>query len=124
MTYSDDYDEYDDDPYAADDAYQAPIAQQAFDWGISGSIIAILILTAIYAFSPIDLVPDVIPIAGQADDIAAILAGGGSITFLTAIRYLLRSRVGRWGCLLVIVLTSIGAFTVFWVLMRLLDSVV
>ncbi len=135
MTYSNDYDEYDDEyeteeadpparPRMATRRRETPIAQQAFDWGISGSIIAILILTALYAFSPIDLVPDVIPIAGQVDDIAAILAGGGSITFLTIIRYVLRSRVGRWGCLLVIVLTSIGAFAVFWVLMRLLDMVV
>jgi hypothetical protein len=81
-------------------------------------------LTAIYVFSPVDLVPDLIPVAGQADDIAAILAGGGSVTFLTIMRYALRTRVGRWGCLIFIALSAIGAFAIFWVLMRLFDSLV
>jgi len=100
------------------------VTRQALDWGISGSIIAILVLTALYAFSPIDFIPDVIPVAGQADDVAAILAGGGSVVFLTALRYLLRSRVGRWGCLVGIVLAAIGGFVVFSLLIKLFGSVV
>ena len=73
--------------------------------------------------SPLDLIPDVLPVAGQIDDIAAILAGSGSITFLAVLRYVLRSRVGRWGCLLVIILSAIGAFAIFWALMWVFNSI-
>lgn len=100
-----------------------PLARQALDWGISGSILAILLLTALYVFSPADAIPDLIPFAGQADDIGAVLAGGGTVTFLTVLRYVLRSRVGRWGCLIAIILAAIGAFTVFWLLLHLFDAV-
>lgn len=140
MTYSDEYDEYDE--YDEDEDYpdepprrsralerqdDGQIARRAIDWGVSGSIIAIVLLTAIYAFSPVDFVPDFIPLAGQADDIAAITAGGGSVLFLTVMRYILRalmgSRAARWGCLIFIVLASIGAFAVFWALLELLNRV-
>jgi hypothetical protein len=99
------------------------IAQRALDWGISGSILAIIVLTLLYTFSPVDFIPDFIPFAGQADDLATILAGGGSVSFLAALRFILRSRIGRWGCLIVIVLCAIGAFTVFWLLMQILNAV-
>ena len=116
-------DAYDQDTYSDDDlALARPLAQRAVDWGINGSILAIVILTALYALSPVDALPDVIPVAGQVDDLAAILAGGGSVTFLTVLRFLLRSRAARIGCLAIIVLTSIGAVTVFWALSRLFDS--
>jgi len=118
------YDEGYDLEYADDPSPQGePLIRQALDWGISGSIVAILVLTAVYALLPIDAIPDFIPFAGQADDIAAILAGGGSVTFLTILRYVLRTRIGRWGCLVTIVLAAIGAFTVFWALLRLFDAV-
>jgi hypothetical protein len=122
MTYRDDYEDqewYDDDRSFA----RPPITQQALDWGISGSILAVLILTVLYVLSPVDFIPDVFPVAGQVDDIAAILAGSGSISFLVVVRLVLRSRVGRWGCLLAILLTATGAFVIFWALMRILDSV-
>jgi uncharacterized membrane protein YkvA (DUF1232 family) len=103
-----------------------PITQRAVDWGVSGSILAIIILTGLYALSPVDLIPDVLVGAGQVDDIGAIFAGGGSVIFLTIARYLmlnaLKSRAGRWGCLILILLAGVGAFTVFWILLRLFDA--
>jgi hypothetical protein len=127
--YHDDYDDYDERDDAErdydDERARRPISltQQALDWGISGSVFAILILTVVYVLSPLDLIPDVLPVVGQMDDIAAILAGGGSITFLAVLRYVLRSRVGRWGCLLVIVLSAVGAFAIFWALMWVFNSI-
>jgi hypothetical protein len=126
--YQDDYDDYD-ERLEAEREYDsrarrpASLTQQALDWGISGSVFAILILTVVYVLSPLDLIPDVLPVVGQMDDIAAILAGGGSITFLAVLRYVLRSRVGRWGCLFVIVLAAAGAFAIFWVLMWVFNSI-
>jgi hypothetical protein len=127
--YRDEYDDYD-DRFEAERGYDdAPtrrpvsLTQQALDWGISGSVFAILILTVVYVLSPLDLIPDVLPVAGQIDDIAAILAGSGSITFLAVLRYVLRSRVGRWGCLLVIILSAVGAFAIFWALMWVFNSI-
>lgn len=34
------------------------------------------ILCGLYAISPIDIIPDVIPVVGWADDILAVVAGG------------------------------------------------
>jgi uncharacterized membrane protein YkvA (DUF1232 family) len=130
--YQDEYDDYDDwgdderdyrDDYDAHARRPASLTQQALDWGISGSVFAILILTVVYVLSPLDLIPDVLPVVGQMDDIAAILAGSGSITFLAVLRYVLRSRVGRWGCLLVIILSAVGAFAIFWGLLWVFNSI-
>jgi hypothetical protein len=124
MTRPDDY--YDDEERALTPREERQIARRAIDWGVSGSILAIIILTGLYALSPVDIIPDVLVGPGQVDDIGAIFAGGGSVIFLTVARYLMlnaiKSRAGRWGCLILILLAGIGAFTVFWVLLRLFDS--
>lgn len=125
MKHRDDYDEQEQaaDQRALVQRQNNYITQRALDWGISGSMLAILVLTLIYAFLPVDLVPDFIPFAGQADDVAAILAGGGSISFLTILRFVLRTRIGRWGCLVGIILTAIGAFAVFWILLEIFNTI-
>ena len=46
-----------------------------------------------------------------------------SILLLAVLRYVLRTRVGRWGCLPVIVLMAAGGFAFFWALLRLFDAV-
>ena len=99
------------------------MTQQALDWGISGSVLAVLILTVVYTLSPADFMADVLPVAANIDDVAAILGGAGSITFLAVMRYVLQTRVGPLGCLFAIILTSVGAFAIFWALMRLFDSI-
>lgn len=65
---------------------------------------------------------EITPAAGSIDERAILLAGGSAITFLLLIRYTLRDRVRRWNCLPILVLTSIGAFLVFWLLMQLFDA--
>ena len=119
---------HDDEAYQYDSARERaasknPLIPQAFDWGITGSILAIIVLTVIYTLSPVDTIPDIIPVAGQVDDLAAILAGSSSVTFLAVLRFVMRSRVARWGCLLVIVLSAIGGLTIFLVLLRVLNSI-
>lgn len=42
----------------------------------SGFVTFILILAVLYIVSPIDLVPDVIPVIGWADDVAVGLGAG------------------------------------------------
>lgn len=105
------------------DLVQARNLPWAVDWGTKGSMIIILIVTLLYTLSPLDFVPDIIPVAGQADDLAALLAGGGSLTFLAVLRFFWRSRIGRWSCLILFALCSIGALTIFYLLARLFSSI-
>lgn len=125
MTTPDDY--YEENERALTPREERQIAQRAVDWGVSGSILAIVILTGLYALSPVDIIPDVLVGAGQVDDIGAIFAGGGSVIFLTIARYAMltaiKSRAGRVGCLILILLAGVGAFTVFWVLLKVFDAV-
>jgi len=122
-----DYEDYNEEPEREEESPDPRPAltmpQHALDWGISGSVLAVLILTVVYTLSPADFMPDVLPAAENIDDVAAILAGAGSITFLAVSRYVLQKRVRPLGCLFVIILTSVGAFAIFWGLMRLFDSI-
>lgn len=99
------------------------LLSQGVDWAMGGSILAIVIITILYVLSPLDVIPDLLPVAGQADDLAAVLAGGGAVAVATLARYILRgvvaTRSGRIGCLFVIVLAGIGAFVVFLGLLEL-----
>lgn len=101
-----------------------PTTQATLDWGISGSIVAILGLAVLYVFSPVDVIPDVFPVPGEVDDVAAVLAGGGSILFLALLRFVLRPRVNRWGCLLGIIVSAASSFVVFWALMKILNAII
>jgi hypothetical protein len=120
MPSADQYDNYDDEIVIYEDERNLP---RAVDWGTKGGILTIIILTLLYAIFPIDLVPDLIPVAGQADDLAAIVAGGGSVTLLAALRVVWHSRFARWSCLVLIALSAIGTLTVIVALIRLIDSI-
>lgn len=89
-------------------------ARRAIDWGTAGGIVTIIVLTLLYAVSPVDVIPDVIPVAGQVDDAVALTAGtatAGVLAFLRiALRSMLASRVGRKGC--VILAAAMGVVTI------------
>ncbi|WP_238626114.1 YkvA family protein [Aggregatilinea lenta] len=142
----DSYEQADDDAYALETlpparprraaARRAPMVarrgensllRQGVDWALGGSILAIVVITVLYVLSPIDAIPDILPVAGQADDVAAVLAGGASVAVATLARYILRgvvaSRAGRIGCLIVIGLSAIGAFVVFMAFLELFGRI-
>ncbi len=52
----------------------------------------------------VERLPDVIPVAGQADDIVAVTAGTATAGFLAfvriALRAMLATRIGRKGCVI------------------------
>lgn len=87
---------------------------RAANWGLNASTLMVIVMTILYVISPVDAVPDVVPLAGQADDLAAILAGGTSATLLTAGRYLLRFRAARWACGIAGFLALLGLMTLLW----------
>ncbi len=45
----------------------------------NGFVVLVLVLALLYIISPIDLIPDAIPVVGRFDD-AAVAAGAGAIT--------------------------------------------
>lgn len=102
-------------------------ARRALDWGTAGGIVTIILLTLLYALSPIDAVPDVIPIAGQADDVVAITAGTASAGFLAflrvALRAMLASRIGRKGCIVLGVVFGVVAILAFAGLISIFNAI-
>jgi hypothetical protein len=92
-------------------------------------IILIIVLSGIYALSPVDTVPDIVPLAGQVDDLAALISGGGAIAFITAIRpfvmAIMKRPVMRAGCLFIAAMTIFmlvgSSIALFYGLSRILS---
>lgn len=139
----DDYDDYDDedviDAVPPRPRYRRQVAKRgqpqqnvtarrAIDWGTTGGIVTIILLTVLYALSPIDAIPDVIPIAGQADDVVAVAAGTATAGFLAFLRIVLRamlvSRVGRKGCVILAVVMGAVTILAFIGLAALVNAIV
>lgn len=102
-------------------------ARRAIDWGTAGGIITVILMTLLYAVSPIDVVPDFIPVAGQADDVVAVTAGTATAGFLAFLRVALRamlvSRIGRKGCVVLGVIFGAVAILAFVGLLTLLGAI-
>lgn len=44
-----------------------------------GKAVIVIVLTLVYVVSPIDFIPDFLPVVGQLDDLLALLFGGGQV---------------------------------------------
>jgi len=147
------YDEYDEaDEYDEDDEYvdvvevQRPrtaygrrvakrgaapegsvTARRAIDWGTASGIVTLIVLTLLYAISPVDVIPDVVPVAGQVDDAVAITAGtatAGVLAFLRiALRSMLASRVGRKGCVILAAVMGVVTTLAFVGLISIVNEI-
>lgn len=102
-------------------------ARRAIDWSTTGGIITVILLTLLYAFSPIDAIPDVIPVAGQADDVVAVTAGTATAGFLAflriALRAMLASRIGRKGCVILGALMGVVTVLAFVGLAAIISAI-
>lgn len=102
-------------------------ARRAIDWGTTGSIVAVILLTLLYVLSPIDAIPDLIPVAGQADDVAAVTAGTATAGILAFVRIVLRamlaSRIGRKGCVILAAVLGIVGVLAFVGLLSLVNAI-
>ena len=93
----------------------APTEERSIEQWINqtyrGTIMLIVVLSGIYALSPVDALPDIIPVVGQVDDIATLAAGGSALAFLTAIRPLAiviaKRPLLRAGCITVIAIAGV-----------------
>ena len=102
-------------------------ARRAIDWGTTGSIVAVILLTLLYVLSPIDAIPDLIPVAGQADDVAAVTAGTATAGILAFLRIVLRamlaSRIGRKGCVILAAVMGVVGVLAFVGLLSLVNAI-
>lgn len=91
-------------------------------------------LVVAYAFSPIDLIPDFIPLLGYLDDLILLPLGIGIAVKLIpaavmtecrqqAQTHLAQSNPGKWqGTLIIITLWILGLVLVGWLVMRLISG--
>ena len=102
-------------------------ARRAIDWGTAGGIVTVILLTLLYAISPIDAIPDFIPVAGQADDVVAVTAGTATAGFLAflrvALRAMLASRIGRKGCVILAAVIGVVTFLAFAGLISIINAI-
>lgn len=102
-------------------------ARRAIDWSTTGGIITVILLTLLYAFSPIDAIPDVIPVAGQVDDVVAVTAGTATAGFLAFLRIALRamiaSRIGRKGCVILGAVMGVATVLAFIGLAAIISAI-
>ena len=95
-----------------------------------GSVLLTVILSLVYTLSPVDVIPDVLIGAGQIDDLAVLLSGGGAIGTLTLLRTIFSGIMKRpnlrTGCLIVVGVGSIVfiavAILAFYGLYTLIES--
>lgn len=112
----------------------APMPQQTptqwINWSYKGGIVLIVILSGIYAFFPVDAIPDFVPVAGQVDDLLVLLSGGGAVAFLTGFRAIMveifKRPALRTGCLLAGIIGGgtllVAAALIFYGLLSLINS--
>ncbi len=91
---------------AQDEAPRSP-AERVEHWvnqAYRGGLVSVVVLSFVYAFFPVDVIPDLLLVVGQMDDLAVLLAGGGTAATMTALRPLLitifRHPMLRAGCLM------------------------
>jgi hypothetical protein len=94
-----------------DDAKPVGGVRRAVDSSLVVGTVLTVITTVLYLLSPIDAVPDLVPIAGQLDDAVAVLLGGGTVGFMTLLRLFvgvgIRDRRTRRACFLVLLMVML-----------------
>lgn len=96
-----------------------------------GGVLLVILLSGVYAFFPIDAIPDLLPLAGQVDDLIVLLSGGTTVGVMTALRPLvaaiMKRPLLRTGCFLsvglVLTVMLAGAVLVFYGLYSLFNSI-
>lgn len=105
-------------------------AEKAITWGYWGTVMLILALSAAYALMPIDVIPDFLIGIGQVDDAGVLVAGGGTITFATIMRWIAlffaRHRRIRQGFIILmigfVILLIFSAIGLYFLLMEITSS--
>ena len=100
-----------------DDEYESDVGETTETTKIKPLDWALLVLAILYMVSPVDLVPDVIPVAGWFDDLTAIFTTGlnvvqkgfaDSVTWLSTIAKMLKWTILILGVILVVIIILLG----------------